>query len=475
MTDQTARPARPILVQKFGGTSVDSDEHRRAAARKVIAARESGCDPVVVVSAIGRGGAPYATDTLRAQLKSVDPSTTPHAREMDAIMACGELISAAVMAVTLQSMGYPAIAMSGPQAGIQTDGEFGNARIRSVEPVAVRDALSRGEIPVVCGFQGVAYEPDSPHHGLTTTLGRGGSDTTAAALGAALGASAVEIYTDVDGVKTADPDMVPNARTLSLCTYPELAEITHLGAQVVHPRAAEIAMDYGIELWVKSTFSDEPGTRIVRAEDAPPELRRRVTGVAHSGRGVFIRLEIGNETHKPLIEQEVYRLMAEAGVNIFLTSFSPTTMAFAVTRDLYATARDLLDGMVVPVGANPNAQPASTFYIFKFTEDGQPDLAYRAQRPLLKAVEQFIEVVDVPGSVYENVTMVSLVAGEHRLVPGILAAIIETLNAAGIPIHQVADSTMSISCLIPETDVERAVMLLHQRFGLGEGEHAGTS
>lgn len=465
---------RPIVVQKFGGTSVDTDEHRRAAARKIIAAKESGHDPVVVVSAIGRSGAPYATDTLRQQLKGVDVSVSPHAREMDAMMACGEMISAAVMAVTLQSIGYAAMAMSGPQAGIVTDGEFGNARIRSVQPTAVREALVRGEIPVVCGFQGVAEEPGSPTHGLTTTLGRGGSDTTATALGAALGAMAVEIYTDVDGVKTADPDMVPNAQTLDLCTYPELAEITHLGAQVVHPRAAEIAMDYGIELWVKSTFSEAPGTRIVRAEDAPIELQRRVTGVAHSGRGVFIRLEIGNEAHKPVIEQEVYRLMAEAGVNIFLTSFSPTTMAFAVTRDRYATARDLLDGMVVPIGANPNAQPASTFYIFKFTEDGQPDLAYRAQRPLLRAVEQFIDVVDVPGSVFENVTMVSLVAGGHRLVPGILADIVETLHGAGIPIHQVADSTMSISCLIPETDVDRAVLLLHDRFGLGVVPERGT-
>ncbi|MBM3496830.1 MAG: aspartate kinase, partial [Armatimonadetes bacterium] len=247
---------RPIVVQKFGGTSVDTDEHRRAAARKIIAAKESGHDPVVVVSAIGRSGAPYATDTLRQQLKGVDVSVSPHAREMDAMMACGEMISAAVMAVTLQSIGYAAMAMSGPQAGIVTDGEFGNARIRSVQPTAVREALVRGEIPVVCGFQGVAEEPGSPTHGLTTTLGRGGSDTTATALGAALGAMAVEIYTDVDGVKTADPDMVPNAQTLDLCTYPELAEITHLGAQVVHPRAAEIAMDYGIELWVKSTFSE---------------------------------------------------------------------------------------------------------------------------------------------------------------------------------------------------------------------------
>lgn len=456
-----------IFVQKFGGTSLDSDEHRRAAARQIIDARERGDFPVVVVSAIGRAGAPYATDTLREQLRRVDPSVTPNPREMDTIMACGEAISASVMAVTLQSLGYPAVAMSGAQAGFITDGEHSNARIRRVEPRAVLTAVEAGEIPVVCGFQGVAETPGGHGLGPVTTLGRGGSDTTAAALGAALEASAVEIYTDVDGVKTADPDMVPHARTLETCTYAELAEMTHLGAKVVHPRASEIAMDYGIPLWVKSTFSDAPGTRIITDEDAPQKLRRRVTGIAHSGRGVYFHLEIPNETHKPIIEQEVYRLMAEAGVNIFLTSFSPTTMSFAVTRDMYVVARDLLDGMVVPVGSNPNSQPASTFYIFKFAFGDQPDLAYRAQRPLLRTIEPFIDVVDIPGSVFDNVTMVSVVAGGHRLVPGILATIFETLNSAGIPVHQVADSTMSVSCLIPETEADRAVQLLHERFALG--------
>jgi aspartate kinase len=455
-----------IVVQKFGGTSVDSDEHRRAAARKIIDARDSGSFPVVVVSAIGRAGAPYATDTLREELRKVDPSIVPNPREMDTMMACGEIISAAVMAVTLQSLGYPAVALSGGQAGILTDGEHGNARIRRIDPRAILAAIEAGEIPVVCGFQGVAEIAEPPLHGPITTLGRGGSDTTAAALGVALDASAVEIYTDVDGVKTADPDMVQHARTLEVCTYAELAEMTHLGARVVHPRAAEIAMDHGIPLWVKSTFSETPGTRIIPESEAPDEVRRRVTGVTHSGRGVFFHLEIPSETHKPIIEQEVYRLMAEADVGIFLTSFSPTTMSFAVTRDQYVVARDLLDGMVVPVGSNPNAQPASTFYIFRFMFGDKPDLAYRAQRPLLRKVEQFIDVVDVPGSVYENVTMVSVVAGGHRLMPGMLAAIFETLNAACIPIHQVADSMMSVSCLIPETEVDRAVQLLHARFAL---------
>ncbi|MCC6729393.1 MAG: aspartate kinase [Chthonomonadales bacterium] len=455
-----------ILVQKFGGTSVDSDAHRRLAARKVVAARDAGYAPVVVVSAIGRRGQPYATDTLAEFLRGIDASVTPNPHEMDVMMACGEIISTAVMAATLQSLGYPAIALSGGQAGIVTDRVFGNARIMEVHPRGVLAAVERGDIPVVCGFQGVTAPTDAGEHGSITTLGRGGSDTTASALGAALNAAAVEIYTDVDGVKSADPDMVPNARTLEVCTYPELAEITHLGAKVVHPRAAEIAMDHGIPLWVRSTFSDHPGTRIMAEDDVPEEMRRRVTGVAHTGKSVYIRLEIENEVHKPFVEQEVYRLMGRAGVNIFLTSYSPTALSFAVDRGIYAVARDLLDGMVVPVGSDPAASPASTFYIFKFSEGLDP--AYSAQRPLLHSIESFIDVVDVPGTVFENVTMVSLVAGRHRQVPGVMAAIFEVLTEADIPILQVADSDMSISCLVPETDADRAVLLLHDRFGLGD-------
>lgn len=456
---------RKILVQKFGGTSVDRPEHRRLAAGKVIAARDAGYAPVVVVSAIGRRGAPYATDTLVDELKQIDPASTPHAREMDMMMACGEIISTAVMAATLQSMGYPAIALSGGQAGIITDGDYGNARILSIHPHSILKAIERGQIPVVCGFQGVTSVTEEAEHGSITTLGRGGSDTTASALGVALNATAVEIYTDVDGVKTADPHMVPNARTLDVCTYEEVAEIAHQGAKVVHPRAAEIAMDYGIPLWVKSTFSDHTGTRIASDNDVPEEVQRRVTGVTHTGKLAFIRLEIENEAHKAFVEQEVYRLMARAGVNIFLTTFSPTAFSFAVSRDLYPIARDLLDGMVVPVATNPEARPASYFYIFKFSEG--LDLAYRNQRPLLHSLESFVEVVDVPGTAFENGTIVSVIANRHRQVPGVIARIYETLSQAGIPILQVADSDMSISCLVPENEARRAVRLLHDCFELG--------
>lgn len=455
-----------VLVQKFGGTSVDRHEHRRLAAQKVIAAKEAGYAPVVVVSAIGRAGAPYATDTLVQELKKIDPTTPPHPREMDMMMACGEIISTAVMATTLQSMGYPALALSGGQAGIITDNVYGNARILSIHPQSIWKAIERGQIPVVCGFQGVTTVTEESEHGSITTLGRGGSDTTASALGAALQAAAVEIYTDVDGVKTADPNMVPNARTLDVCTYEEVAEIAHQGAKVVHPRAAEIAMDHGIPLWVKSTFTDHPGTRIVGEEEVPEAMRRRITGVTHTGKIVFIRLEIANEAHKPVVEQEVYRLMARAGINIFLVTFSPTALSFAVSREMYPIARDLLDGMIVPVDSDPNRRPTSHFYIFKFSEG--LDLAYSAQRPLMHSVEEFINVVDVPGTVFENGTMVSVIAGKHRQVPGVMDAIFETLTTAGIHILQVADSDMSISCLVAENEAARAVRLLHDRFGLGD-------
>ena len=453
-----------ILVQKFGGTSVDRPESRALAARKVIQAREAGFSPVVVVSAIGRAGAPYATDTLVKVLRDIDLQVPPAPREMDMMMACGEIISTAVFAQTLQTLGSKAIALSGGQAGIITDDVFGNARILEIRANYIHDLLAQGYIPVVCGFQGTtAVSRKDIEHGSITTLGRGGSDTTASALGVALNACAVEIYTDVDGVKTADPDLVPKARTLSLCSYEEVAEIAHQGAKVVHPRAAEIAMDHNIPLWVKSTFSEASGTRIT-ADSPQVSDGKKLTGITHTGKLVYIRLEIQNAEHKPQVEREVYRMMARAGINIFLVTFSPTSLSFCVPRTRYPVARDLLDGMVVPV-QNAEAKPAgkqSTYYIFKFSEG--LDLAYSVQRPLLKPVERYADIVDVPATVIESCTMVSVIAAGHRRVSGIMASIFETITGAGIAIYQTADSEMSVSCLIPESEVDRAVRLLHARF-----------
>jgi aspartate kinase len=405
-----------ILVQKFGGTSVDRHEHRVLAARKVIQAQEAGYMPVVVV-----------------------------------------------FAHTLQTFGYNAIALSGGQAGIITDPEFGNARIREIRPQYILKLLEQGYIPVVCGFQGITEPTDEYEHGAITTLGRGGSDTTASALGAALNAVGVEIFTDVDGVKTADPDLVPAARTLDICTYQEVAEIAHQGAKVVHPRAAEIAMDHNIPLWVKSTFSDKPGTRIT-GYGAPEAATRRVTGITHTGKLVYIRLEIENAAHKPIVEREVYRMMAKAGVSIFLLTFSQTALSFAVPRAQYPVARDLLDGMVVPVdleGEDAEGRFAA-YYIFKFS-DGL-DLAYSVQRPLLAAVEKRVRVVDVPASVVENCTIVSVIASRYRKVPGIMARIFQALTDGRITIYQTADTEMSVSCLISESEIHRAVRILHAEF-----------
>ncbi len=457
---------RKIRVLKFGGTSVDSAPHRELAAGKVLACIDAGYAPVVVVSAIGRRGAPYATDTLIDELRKSNPTDPPAPRELDMMMACGEIISTAVMAVTLQSRGCPAVALSGGQAGIFTDEVFGNARISAIKPNAIYRAIENGQVPVVCGFQGVTTVTQEYDHGMITTLGRGGSDTTASALGAALRADAVEIYTDVDGVKTADPDMVPNAKTHDFCTYDEVAEIAHQGAKVVHPRAAEIAMEHNIPLWVRSTFSDKPGTQIVSSESAPASIRRRITGVTHTGHLAYITLDIENSDHKPHVEVEVYRMMARAGVNTFLTTYGDTSFSFAVSRKMYPVARDVLDGMVVPVATDPNAKPASHCYIFKFSEG--LDLAYRNQRPLLQPLEALVKVVDVPGTAFENGSVVSVIANGHREAPGVVSRIFDTLNAAGIPIFQIADSSMSVSCLVPENEVKRAVRLLHDAFALGE-------
>jgi len=452
-----------ILVQKFGGTSVDRHEHRMLAARKVIQAREAGYLPVVVVSAIGRAGAPYATDTLVKVLKDIDPQVPPAPREMDMMMACGEIISTVVFAHTLQTLGCRAIALSGGQAGIITDPEFGNARIHEIRPHYIHRLLQEGYVPVVCGFQGITEPTDEYEHGAITTLGRGGSDTTASALGAALNAVGVEIFTDVDGVKTADPDLVPAARTLDICTYQEVAEIAHQGAKVVHPRAAEIAMDHNIPLWVKSTFSDAPGTRITGYGEEEAAAKR-VTGITHTGKLVYIRLEIDSEAHKPLIEREVYRMMARAGVSIFLVTFSNAALSFCVPRSQYPVARDLLDGMVVPAELDePDSEGKfANYYIFKFS-DGL-DLAYSVQRPLLKAVEKRVRVVDVPASVVENCTIVSVIASRYRKVPGVMSRIFDALAEARIPVYQTADTEMSVSCLISESEINRAVRALHAEF-----------
>lgn len=439
---------------KFGGTSVRTAEARHTAALKVLSAKEQGFWPIVVVSAIGRKGMPYATDTLVELLAEIDPDSPPEPREMDMIMACGEILSSAVFAQTLKSVGCPAMSFRGGQAGIRTDGVYGAARILSINPLGLIEACKRGYVPVVCGFQGVWVKGGLPGAELTT-LGRGGSDTTASALGAALKADTVEIFTDVDGVKTADPDFVPDAPTLSRVTYDEVAEIAHLGAKVLHPRAAEIAMKFDIPLWVKSTFSEAPGTEILPDKALPG---RRVTGVTHSGKLVYMAVSLTDvrPEHHRTFTASLYDALAKYKINVYMTNLNPTSVGFAVSRDQFAEVQDMLDALVLPMHGE-----SKTVYLVQSSE--KPSRAFETQQKLL---EPFGETRVVKVQVTEGCTMVSVVANEYLQRPGVFYDVLRTLNDAQIPVLQCSDGDHSLSCLLSESELRRAVQLLHDKFEL---------
>lgn len=436
-----------VRVMKFGGTSVATADARCKAVAKVGLAKESGVCPVVVVSAIGRRGMPYATDTLIDTVREIDPQTPPDSRELDMIMACGEIMSAVVFAHTLKAAGHRAMAITGWQAGIETDTSFGCARINCIDPQNLLRLIDQGVIPVVCGFQGTFSDPEGLS-GEVTTLGRGGSDTTASALGAALRAEAVEIYTDVDGVKSANPSFVKNAKTLAQVSYGEVAEFAHLGAKVLHPRAAEIAMDHGIPLWVKNTFSDERGTEVVKDVGEKPT---GVTGVTNTGRLVHMNFDLNpaEPEHRAVIASKIYRLMGEEDMTLFNTNMGGNITGFAVPREQFPTVHNVLDAMVLPMDGK--------FYILKL---GQPSREFRTQVSLLD------NATVLPVQLIENCTLVSVIGREYLQRSGVFLAVLETLHEAEIPVHQTADSEYSVGCLINESDTEEAVRLLHDRFAV---------
>lgn len=444
-----------ILVQKFGGTSVSTPENREFAAAKVIDAFEAGYMPVVVVSAMGRRGQPYATDTLIDELKAVDPTTRPDNYEYDAMVSVGEIISTTVFSQLLRSKGYAARSMTGWQAGILTEDRHADARIVAVNPQHLMAVLEQGVIPVVAGFQGVTEPEDKRLPAEITTLGRGGSDTTGAALGVALHADAVEIYTDVNGVKTADPSIVPYAPTLDTVSYLEIAEMAHLGAKVVHPRAVEIALGHDLPLWVKSTFTEERGTLITHVE-TPPEWPR-ITGVTHSGKVVYLELSVPVPSDKAKIELELYRLFAWAKVNIYLISASPTSVGFAVERNLLPRVQEMLQGLIIPV---EQQNKDIRWYILSLGESA----GMQGQRMLMEKVAENLDYHVVQAKMTENCSFVSLIAGNIFETPGVLAEVAEVLASVGVEIFQVADTRYSLSLLVLESDVERAVRALHDHF-----------
>lgn len=433
-----------IKVLKFGGTSVATREARAAAAQRVADAREQGFRPIAVVSAIGRRGAPYATDTLISEIQEVNPQLPPAQRDLDLIMVCGEMISAAIFTQVCRSLGLNAAALTGNQAGIRTDGKFGNARITAVDPKRILKLLENDIVPVICGFQGAAAEDEEE----ITTLGRGGTDTTAAAIGAAVRACAVEIYTDVDGIKTADPRFVPTAPTMRKVSYAEVAEMAHLGAKVLHPRSAEIAMRYAIPLWVKNSFSGEEGTEIV-PEDV--SYRRACTGITHSGKLTYLQFDLTHldNEKRAKVELGLFGTMAGGGISVHMVNLSPHGMGFAVTREQYALAEKLIDGLTIPVKNGACVLQA-----------GSGSAKADAQVRMLSSLGH-CDIICAQTT--EECTMLSVISRGSFGKPGVFYQILSILNEEKVLVLQTSDSDFSVSFLIPEIETQRAVRVLHAR------------
>lgn len=447
-----------IIVQKFGGTSLADQKGRLAAARKAIEALHKGFAPVMVVSAMGRSPQPYATDTLLSLLQDIAQEVEVEPREKDLIMACGEIISTAVMAQLLKTMGIKAIALTGAQAGIITTPEYGNARILRIDTEYILHLLKQGYVPVVAGFQGVAEAIPPQVHGDITTLGRGGSDTTATALGAALGAERVEIYTDVDGVMTAEPSLVNEAKVLPRLSYEEVSEMAHQGAKVVHPRAVEIAMEHKIDVWVKNTRSDHPGSRITSYEELSPEERERITAITNLDSIAYLHIGV-QEEDKPFVEVEVYKMLGRLRVNAYLASMSSDRITFAVTRQNLWRVRRLFDSVVVPVwrGGKPR------LYLFDTASDR---VSFLVQKEELSKLGDSAEVEVLPVEIMENTSLVSVIFSHPSLLQKVMVRMLEVLNEEDIPFTQIADSRLSVSVLLNQSDTARAVRGLHKKFAL---------
>jgi len=401
-----------VLIQKYGGTSVATQELRLTVAEKIIHATQQGYAVVAVISAMGRKGAPYATDTL-LQLMLETNGSINH-REIDLMLNCGEIISGVLMTGAICGLGNPAIFLTGAQAGIITNDQFGDARILRIDPENILNNLKEGKVVVVAGFQGVTESGD------LTTLGRGGSDTTAAALGVALDAEAIEIYTDVDGIKTADPRIVSEAKTLSAVSYTEACQFAHEGAKVIHPRAVEIAMQKNIPIKVKCTFSDSPGTLVTTlGEMGSISLADRViTGITHTPNLTQITIDI-DESHPRDFHLKAFKSLALAGISVDFINVSPRTIMFTVKNEVTSKAEDVLENMGI-------------------------------QTQLLK-----------------NCAKIAAVGAGMTGRPGVMAQIVEAFTREGIKILQSADSFTSIWCLVENKDMEKAVRSLHDSFKLG--------
>lgn len=400
----------PILVQKFGGTSVADAERLRNAAQRAMAAQAAGYDTVVVVSAQGD-----TTDELLEKAAELHPH--PPARELDTLLATGEQQSMALLAIAIDALGGRAVSLSGQQVGIRTSNVHGKAKITGIDGERIRRELAEGRIVVVAGFQGVDDQAD------VTTLGRGGSDTTAVALAAALGAEACEIYTDVDGVYSADPRIAPKARKMKEISFDEMLELASLGAKVLHLRSVEVAKKFGIPIHVRSSFVPDPGT-IVK-EERPME-GQLVVGVAHDTH--LAKLTILGVPDRPGVAAALFGALAEAEVNV---------------------------DMIVQSASREGINDIS------FT------VAKEDERRAHEVAQALVERLAARGALHEGgVAKVSIVGAGMISYPGVAAKMFQVIGEQGANIAMISTSDISISCVIPEERVADVVRALHTAFGL---------
>ncbi len=405
----------PLVVQKFGGSSLADADRIRRVARRIARERATGSDLVVVVSAMGD-----TTDELLALAAGI--TDEPDSRELDVLLATGEHQSATLLSMALHALGLPAISLSGPQAGITTDGRYGRARIADIEPRRVRAELEQGKIVIVAGFQGMSEA--SAADAEITTLGRGGSDTTAVALAARLGADRCQIFTDVRGIFTADPRIVTDARQLPVIGYEEMLELAGQGAQVMQTRAVELGWVNGVVIEVLSSFEDAPGTLI--EEDPFVEQRNKVRGLAHD-RNVA-KVTLVEVPDRPGVAHAVFAPLAEAGINVDMIVQNvghrgATDLSFTIPEVELARAKRILDRVVRELGFR------------EMTTDS-------------------------------SVAKVSIVGAGVQNAPGYAARMFGALATAKVNIEMITTSEIRITCMIAEDDLETAVRALHEAFEL---------
>jgi aspartate kinase len=404
-----------IIVQKYGGTSVEDAERVQAVARRVLRAREAGHDVVVVVSAMGE-----TTDELLALANRI--TSTPEPRELDMLLTAGERIAMSVLAIALNARGCRAASYTGSQAGIITDTQHGRAKIVEIRPARIRQSLEAGNVVIVAGFQGLSTSYD------ITTLGRGGSDMTAVALAAALSAEACEIYTDVPGVFTADPRVVPGARKIERMSYEGMLELAASGARVLQLRSVEYARRNNVRIHVRSSFTDEEGTWVVE-EDEPGMEQALISGVALDVEEAKVTLE--EVPDRPGIAASIFKAVAADGINVDMivqnvSHAGKTDVSFTVPREDLPRLERLLSAVVKDVGA------------FRFSTDG-------------------------------DIAKISLVGAGMKSHPGVAADMFDALASEGINIEMISTSSIRISCVVRAADAERAVQAIHTRFGLDGG------